>query len=303
MQKPTDRLPPLELLPTFEAAARHLSFTKAAAECFVTQSAVSRQVKALEENLGVALFRRRHRAIELTEEGRRLRDTVRAALDGLRTTVANIRTTERREVLALTTTPGFASLWLIPRLASFVRDHPGIDVRIDATLNRRDLEGDGFDMAVRYAAASATDGTRLFAETVRPVCAPALARDRAHPLKTPADLRHHTLLQVEIPRGIEIQSEWEPWAQAVGLGSLDAAHSLTFSNYDTAIAAAVAGQGVALGRQPLIDALLKRRALVAPLKDQVASARAYFLIVEPRASRRAAVRAFADWLIEQARSA
>ena len=158
-------------------------------------------------------------------------------------------------------------------------------------------------MAVRYASASATDGTPLFAETVQPVCAPALARDRARPLKTPADLRHHTLLQVEIPRGIEIQSEWEPWAQAVGLGSLDAAHSLTFSNYDTAIAAAVAGQGVALGRQPLIDALLKRRALVAPLKDQVSSARAYFLIVEPRASRRAAVRAFADWLIEQARGA
>ncbi len=303
MQKSPSRLPPLDLLPTFEAAARHLSFTKAAAERFLTQSAVSRQVKALEEDLGVALFRRRHRAIELTDDGRRLSEAVRTALDGLRGAARQIRAPNRREILALTTTPGLASLWLIPRLAVFVREHPRIDVRIDATLDRRDLVEDGFDLAIRYARASAALGTPLFHETVQPVCAPALARDPARPLKNPGDLCHHTLLQVEIPHGAGVLLEWELWARAVGIGSLESAHSVTFNNYDTAIAAAVAGQGVALGRQPLVNGLLKQRALVAPLRDERSSMRAYFLILAPQAAKRPAVRAFADWLVEQARVA
>lgn len=303
MQKSPARLPPLDLLPAFDAAARHLSFTKAATERFLTQSAVSRQVKALEEALGVALFRRRHRAIELTDDGRRLSEAVHTALEGLRSAVREIQAPDRREVLSLTTTPGFASLWLIPRLAAFVHDHPGIDVRIDATLKRRDLADGEFDLAIRYAKAEAALGTPLFHETVQPVCAPALARDRSRPLKTPADLLRHTLLQVEVRQSTGVLLEWELWAQAVGLGTLESAHSVTFTSYDAAIAAAVAGQGVALGRQPLINALLKRRALVAPLRDQRSSARAYFLVVAPHAAPRPAVRAFADWLVDQARNA
>ncbi len=301
MRKTPSRLPPLELLPTFDAAARHLSFTKAAAERFLTQSAVSRQIKALEEELGVALFRRRHRAIELTDDGRRLSEAVRIALEGLRDTVGQIRVPVRREVLALTTTPGFAALWLIPRLAVFVAEHPGIDVRIDATLEQRDLVSDEFDLAIRYALSSAKLGAPLFQETVQPVCAPALARDRKRPLKTMADLFQHTLLQVNLPRDMGIQTEWEPWAQIVGIDSLKSVRSVTFTTYDSAIAAAVAGQGVALGRHPLVNELLKKRALVAPLKDERSSARAYFLVLEPNAARRPAVRAFADWLIGQAR--
>ncbi len=301
MRKPASRLPPLELLPTFDAAARHLSFTKAAAERFLTQSAVSRQIKMLEEDLGVALFRRRHRAIELTDDGRRLSEAVRIALEGLRDTVVRIRAPIRREVLALTTTPGFAALWLIPRLAAFVASHPGIDVRIDASLAKRDLVDDEFDLAIRYASARAALGTPLFQESVQPVCAPALARDRSRPLKTPTDLLRHTLLQIDIPRDAGIQAEWELWAQAVGIGSLESAQSLTFTNYDTAIAAAVAGQGVALGRHPLVNDLLEQRALVAPLHDERSSARAYFLVLEPKAARRPSVRAFANWVIEQAR--
>jgi DNA-binding transcriptional LysR family regulator len=232
-----------------------------------------------------------------------LREAVHVALDALRGAVGQIHASDRREVLALTTTPGLASLWLIPRLTAFVRSHPGVDVRIDATLDRRDLAADGFDLAIRYARAGAALGRPLFHETVQPVCAPALARDRAHPLKTPADLRHHTLLQIEIPRGAGVQLEWELWAQAVGLGTLASARSVTFSNYDAAIAAAVAGQGIALGRRPLVNALLKQRALIAPLRDELSSARAYFLVIEPHAAVRPAVRVFADWLLEQVRTA
>jgi DNA-binding transcriptional LysR family regulator len=300
MQKDPSRLPPLDLLVSFDAAARHLSFTKAGAERFLTQSAISRQIKALEDDLGVALFRRRHRALDLTEDGRRLREAVRGALDGLRGTMEQIRAPSRREVLALTTTPGLASLWLIPRLEAFISEHPGIDVRIDASLAKRNLSSDGYDLAIRYARVDPSLGTPLFHETVQPVCAPALARNRARPLKTPADLRHHTLLGVEVQMGPEVLLEWDLWAKAMGLGALDAARKVTLTGYDATIAAAVAGQGVALGRRPLVNALLKRRQLVAPFGDALSSRRAYYLIIEPRAADRPAVRALASWLTEQA---
>ena len=196
MPKDPRRLPPLQRLAVFDAAARHLSFTKAASERFLTQSAVSRQVAALEDELGVALFRRRHRALDLTDDGRRLAAAVDAALAGLRDAVASIRAPGRREVLAVTTTPGFAALWLIPRLSAFVALQPGVDVRIDASLQRRALAAEGFDLAIRYGRVGALEGTPLFEESVLPVCAPALLRRAAPPLREPADLRAHTLLQV-----------------------------------------------------------------------------------------------------------
>ena len=300
MQKDPQRLPPLDLLAAFESAARHLSFTKAGVERFLTQSAVSRQIKALEDDLGVALFRRRHRALELTDDGRRFAESVRSALDSLRTSVADIRAPNRREVLALTTTPGLASLWLIPRLSDFVSAHPGIDVRIDASFGRRDLAGEGFDVAIRYGRIGATEGTPLFEEATQPACAPALARDRERPLRVPADLRRHTLLQVAAPPGTSMPLEWEPWLRAVGLERFEPAATMTFSNYDEAVGAAVAGQGVVLGRRPLIDALLKRRALVAPFKGETASARGYFLVAAPNSNRKAAALALQQWLLEQA---
>ncbi len=307
MQRDPARLPPLDLLAGFEAAARHLSFTKAAGERFVTQSAMSRQIKALEDDLGVALFRRRHRALALTDEGARLHESVRATLAELRAAVARIRAPQARAVIALTTTPGLASLWLIPRLSEFLRVHPNIDVRIDTSLERRNLDAEGFDLAIRYARAGATSGgttagEQLFRETTLPVCSPQLARSRERPLKKPADLRRHTLLQVTVPPGASVPLEWQPWLQAVGLGDLEPAATLSFSNYDSAIAAALAGQGVALGRRPLIDALLRARKLAAPFKaDPVASERAYFLVLAPGARSRPAVRALAEWLLAQAR--
>jgi len=300
MQKDPSRLPPLDLLLAFDAAARHLSFTKAATERFLTQSAISRQVKALEDDLGVPLFHRRHRALDLTDDGRRLSEVVRGTLDSLRKAMLQIRSPRRREVLSLSTTPGLASLWLIPRLADLVKEQPGIDVRIDAALQQRDLAVDGFDLAIRYLPAKAAVGTSLFAETIQLVCAPSLLRDKVRPLKTLQDLRFHTLLQVEPPRA-SYPLEWDLWLRAMGIAGLEPASSMMFTNYDAAIAAAVAAQGVALGRRPLIDELLARRALVAPMKDEMATERGYFLVVEPGAAKRPAVQALAKWLMEQAR--
>ena len=301
MRKDPAHLPPLELLGAFEAAARHLSFTKAGAERFVTQSAISRQIKALEDDLGVALFRRRHRALALTDDGRRLQETCATVFAQLRGTVVRIRAPDTRQVLALTTTPGVASLWLIPRLEQFTKAHPDIDVRLDASSRRRDLAAEGFDLAIRYARVGAAYGTPLGGESMQPVCSPGLARDRSRPLTSPADLRLHTLLQVLVPPGTDMPFEWDPWLQAVGLADLRPAATLSFSNYDAAITAALAGHGVALGRRPLIDSLLKSRKLVAPFKARIASPRAYFLVVAPGARAKPAVLAFERWLLERVR--
>ena len=302
MQKPVDRLPPLDLIASFEAAARHLSFTKAAAERFVTQSAMSRQMRTLEDELGVALFTRQHRALVLTADGQRLLAACTIALAGLRGAVRDIRAPNRREVLALTTTPGFAALWLIPRLTAFTRAHPGIDVRLDATLENRNLAAEGFDLAIRYAkVGSMGGGAKLFDEAMQPVCSPRLVAELALPLREPADLAHHTLLHLAMDNDASgMPVEWEAWLTAWGLADLRPAAQLSFTSYAEAITAALAGQGVALGRRPLVDALLASGQLVTPFAAQTASARAYQLIVDPASRARPAVRAFEQWLLQQA---
>lgn len=301
MHNDSQRLPPLDRLAAFDAAARHLSFTKAAAERFLTQSAISRQIAALEEELGTPLFRRRHRALDLTDDGRRLAAAVATALIGVREAVAAIRAPRRREVLSLTTTPGLASLWLIPRLQGFVVAHPGIDVRIDASYDARPLAAEGFDIAIRYGGRGKTPGVPLFEETVQPVCAPGLLTRPGLALEVPADLNRHTLLQMTMQPGSTMPIDWEVWLQAVGAAAVEPAATLTFSTYDAAVAAAIAGQGVVLGRQPLIDRLLQQGALVAPFQHAIEPARGYFIIVEPSARHKPAVQALADWLHQQAR--
>ena len=300
--KPLDRLPPLDLLASFEAAARHLSFTRAAAERFVTQSAMSRQMRALEDELGVALFTRKHRALVLTADGQRLLAACTTALGGLRVAMRDIREPHRREVLSLTTTPGFASLWLIPRLTAFTRAHAGIDVRLDATLDNRNLAANGFDLAVRYAKVGSLPGAvKLFDEAMQPVCSPRLVSELSLALRKPADLARHTLLHLAMDSDADgMPTEWEPWLTAWGLADLRPASRLSFTSYAEAIAAAVAGQGVALGRRPLVDGLLTGGQLVTPFDGNIASARAYQLIVDPASRARPAVRAFELWLLGQA---
>ncbi len=302
MSNNADRLPPLDLLVAFEAVARHGSITLAAAERFITQSALSRQVQALESALGVLMFERRHRALVLTPAGERLLAATRAALAQLGEAMAAVRAPRPPAPLALTTTPSFAALWLIPRLAGFTGEYPGVDVRIDASFERRDLRRDGFDIAVRYQPIVGGDGERLFGEALVPVCSPVLQRRKPHPLRTPADLVHHTLLQVADPGGASMPLEWEPWLRQLGQPQLQPAARLTFNSYNEAIAAALAGHGVTLGRRPLIDALLKKRQLAVPFGEATDTARAYFLLLSPAAANRPDAQALATWLRGQAAS-
>ena len=297
-------LPPLELLVAFEAAARHLSFTRAGDEIALTQSAVSRQIQSLEADLGVPLFRRLHRALVLTDAGHALHRSVAAALADLDRATREVRGTSRVRTVIVTTTAGFAGLWLIPRLSLFVADHPGVDVRISAGNTLVDLEREGVDVAVRYQpvdAGAGTSGERLFGEIVFPVCSPRLKRDPARPLSRPADLARHTLLRMAPDGGNQLQ-DWGLWLHAVQLGGLEPAGVIHFSSYDQLIQAAEAGQGVALGRSPLIDRLLKSRRLVVPFTAEVVSPRGYCMIVSAAAAGKPEVRDFASWLAATARA-
>jgi LysR family glycine cleavage system transcriptional activator len=289
-------VPPLGPLLAFEAAARKLSFTKAGAELHLTQSAVSRQIQQLEEQLGVKLFERRTRALLLTESGQLLYRATQDALGILHDTTRRVRGTPSMKTVVVTTTPGFATLWLIPRLAGFTRDHPEVDVRISAANEMVDLERAGVDLAVRYAPEDrVSHGRLLFGETVFPVCSPALAANAANPLQTPDDLHRHILLYLEESRAAWL--DWDLWFHALGLRDFAPAGKLHFSHYDQLIQAAVDGTGVALGRNPLVQRLLREGRLVAPFADKVASSRAYYVIEASAAKTKPQVRQFADWLI------
>ncbi|MET0332811.1 MAG: transcriptional regulator GcvA [Rhizobacter sp.] len=296
-------LPPLDLLESFESAARHLSFTRAADELALTQSAVSRQIAALEDRLGVPLFKRLHRALELTDAGRVLQASATAALQQLHGVTEQLRQEKRQKTVVVTTTPGFAGLWLIPRLSDFTARHPGVDVRISATLNLVNLERDGVDLAVRYTASAnaGPDVVKLFGEIMTPVCSPALRKLPGKPLKRPEDLKHHTLLYDDVGSHVPLY-DWSLWLRAMKLEHLKPPSSLHFSDYDQMINAALRGQGVALGRLPLIDELIKERKLVAPFGERLDSAMGYQLVRSAVSAHKPEVADFSAWLIEQAAS-
>ena len=293
-------LPRLDLLRSFDAAARSLSFTLAAHELFLTQSAVSRQIQQMEAALGVPLFERRHRALALTDAGHTMHRAVVDCLERLRDATALVRTTTQMRHVSVTTTPGFASLWLIPRLARFTANHPLVDVRISATLEVQDLDRSQLDLAVRFCPTSQGVGPPLFEELVLPVCSPQLVVNRANPLKKPADLANHTLLAVDTPRGMALIGDWEPWLKVMGLPEVRTKNTLRFTQYADAIGAAVAGQGVAIGRFPLLNELLRDKRLVAPFKGAAASQRGYFLALGARAAANPDAQDFARWLRAEA---
>ena len=296
------RLPPLDLLLGFEAAARHLSFTKAGEELFLTQSAVSRQIKELEDQLGVALFERRHRALSLTEAGQQFYASAAQVLTTMRAATERLRAQAgRRRPLSVTTTHSFAALWLIPRLAGFTKTHPGVDVRITAETRVQDLERDGLDLAIRHGPASLAGpaAVRLMGERVFPVCSPKLLKKI--PLDRPSDLSRHVLLQYDDPDGRHPWLHWKTWLEVERIADLRPAGTLSFSGYEQIIPAAVAGHGVALGRSPLVKNLIGSGELVAPFKSTADPARAYFAIVSKAAEARPEVGDFLNWLRMEAK--
>jgi DNA-binding transcriptional LysR family regulator len=296
-------MPSLDLIRGFEAAARNLSFTKAAAELFVTQSAVSRQVKALEEQLGTPLFQRRYRAILLTEAGQLLYRAASEAMRLLADTSAAIQAPDAGKTVTVTCTNGFASLWLMPRLPEFREEHPEIDLRISANYRMVDLEREGIEMAIRYIvpALAPPGAVRLFrAAEVFPVCAPALLKKPGKPLLKPEDLRHHVLLHVEDEHAAPATA-WPMWLEVVQLQNLKPAGTLHFSHDEHLIQAALDGQGVALGLGPLVRQMVKQGRLVAPFEQKFTSARGYYLVISKRDADRPEVKSLASWLIRRAR--
>lgn len=294
-------LPPLDLILGFEAAARTLSFTKAADELALTQSAISRQIRALEDGLGVTLFERRPRSLALTEDGRALYRVVAEVLERLQEATGRLRASAAVPHLTVSTTGGFASLWLIPRLRTFTALHPDVDVRISATYKAVDLERSGVDVAVRYCTSEEApeSAIRLFDEEVFPVCSPALQHDGHHPLHGISDLAHHCLLHMDHARD---QMDWDTWLAAHDHAGLKPAASMRFDTYEQMIGAAVSGQGVAMGIGRLVQGLMAAGRLVAPFGESTEGDRAYFILRSSLTGDHPHVRAFVDWLLAEARA-
>ena len=292
-------------LRAFEAVARHLNFRAAAEELALTQSAVSRQIQSLEEEVGVPLFLRHTRAVELTGAGAQLLRAVVPSLERLDSTVRQIRQTAGRKSVSISTWASFASMWLIPRLEVFQREHPDIDIRIDATDTPVDLETADVDLALRYAVpASVPRGAlRLFGEQLTPVASPWLLKG-GPPLERPADLAQFTLIEAGDAHSTQFLEwlSWARWFSERALPRVEAKRWLYF-NYAHQIAqAALAGQGIALARLPLVADSLASGDLVEVLPSQrMDSPLVYWLIVGPRSAARPEIRAFCDWMLEQAR--
>ncbi len=301
MHKTLRRLPSLDFLRGFEAAGRRLSFTLAAQELFITQSALSRQVKALEDALGVALFERRHRALALTSAGASFHQTVSDKLRDLAAAADAVRTTERERGLTVSTTVSFAALWLIPRLPAFRAAHPATDVYVSADDRLADLARGDVDVAVRYLSDAGAPrlAVKLFGERLLPVVSPRLVT-RDPPLRRPEDLARHVLLHLDDPSGTMPWLNWPAWLAANGQPGLKPAGSVKFSLYDQVIQATVAGQGVALGRIPLIAEFLHDGRLVAPFPKRYDSPRGYFAITASHAATRPEAAAFVAWLRSEA---
>ncbi|KML53584.1 LysR family transcriptional regulator [Burkholderia cepacia] len=296
-------LPSLDFLRGFECAARHLSFTRAGQELNVTQSAVSRQVKALEEQLRIELFHRHIRSLTLTDKGRELYDAIAFALSDLESVIGKLSSSVGQRSISLSTTVSFAALWLIPRLGSFRASYPDIDVRVSATSEIEDLKRKRLHLAVRYAGpCTSTDDTEvLFRERVVAVCSPSLvsaAGDAAS--MVPSDLDKHVLLHLDDPRGEWPWHAWSHLLRELGVPRLRPAGALYFSQYDQLVQAAVDGHGIAIGRRPLVDGLLKQGRLVELFPHCTVGSGSYVLVQNPDACNEFDIAVLTNWLLEQA---
>ena len=297
------RLPPLNALRAFEAAARHLSFTRAAEELNVTQAAISHQVKALEERLGVRLFRRLNRALLLSEAGQGYLPPVRDALDAIAEATERLVARDGSGALTVSINPSVAAMWLVPRLMRFRAAHPEIDVRISADDRLADFARDDVDLAIRYGRGvyPGLHVVRLMTEDVFPVCSPALLGG-PNPLRRPEDLRHLTLLHddpIDVASG-EAMADWRMWLLAARVEGVDPVRGPAFSHSNLLLQAAIDGQGVALGRTLLVAAEIAAGRLVKPFELSLPASFAYYIVCPEATAERPKIVAFRAWLIEEA---
>jgi LysR family glycine cleavage system transcriptional activator len=285
-------LPALRTLRIFEAAARHLNYTRAAAELHLTHGAVSHQVKALEAELGVSLFARSGKRTHLTDAGMQLAEGVRDGLDALAAAVARVRERSAGHVLTLSVLPSFAAGWLVARLGDFLTRYPGVELNLQSTPTLADFRSDGVDAAIRYGAGRwpGLVTEKLLDDEVFPVASPAFVR--RHRLRQPEQLLKLPLLRTT-------RITWQPWFAAAGLPATEAQHGPSYSDAELTYQAAARGHGVALGRSSLVAERIEQGTLIAPFALRVPSANAYYLVYPESSLHKAAFAQFRDWLVHQ----
>lgn len=288
------RLPPLNALRAFEAGARHLSFTKAGEELHVTQAAVSHQVKLLEQDLGVALFRRMTRKLALTAEGRLLLGPAGEALDTIAEAAEALRVGIGDGALTVSLTPTFGVQWLAQRLGRFWSAHPEIDLRLQHSIHLVDFARDEVDAAVRWGGGAwpGVEAVYLMRAGLTPVCSPDLLQD-SHPLRETADLRHYTLLHDRD------YIEWAQWLALAGAHDVTPRRGPVIDDPSVLHQAVLGGQGVALAEENLIRAELAAGRLVMPFDVDLNADNAYYLVAPPKAFERPNIQAFRDFLLAE----
>ena len=284
--------PPLKALKAFEAAARNLSFTEAAKELFVTQAAISHQVKALENFLGVKLFRRLNRGLMLTDQGQAYLPAVRRAFDLIQDATEQVMESDEDGTLTVSVLPSFGARWLVARLGRFREQHPEIDVFISPTAQLVDFNRENVDIGIRYGRGEypglRTD--RLLNEDLVPVCAPSLLKGE-HPLREPGDLVHHTLLH-DTSHG-----DWRTWLLAAGADGVEPARGPIYRDAADLVTAAVSGQGIALARDVLAHDELVAGRLVRPFELSLPTEYAYYIVCPESRADQPKIVAFREWLL------
>ncbi len=300
MLKLRDRLPPPNSLVVFEAAARHLSFTRAASELGVTQAAVSRQIRILEDHIGASLFERGHRALLLTAIGQRLHRAVTIGLEHIAHASAEVRQEHSRGVVTIASSVTFAAYWLMARVAQFRAIRPDIDLRLVATARSRDLAGSQVDLTIRYGRGQWPDVVAhpMFDNDILPVCSPGYLA--AHgPIRQPGDLLNQILLHLSAFDRNWVT--WETWLRSFGVEQPPSRSGLYFDHYMVLLQAALAGHGIALCGGRLAEDFLARGELVRPIDAALRSDYAFYLLHHAERSLHPNALRFRDWLLQAAR--
>jgi len=291
-------MPPLNALRAFEATARHLSFSKAAAELRVTPAALSHQIRGLEDVLQLKLFHRRARAIELTDAARLLYPGIQIGFQHLREAVERLDRTRQDHILVVSATPGLTAKWLAPRLYRFLAKHPEIDPRISAGVGYANFTTDGVDVGIRLSAGVHPDlqVEKLSDEWLVPVCSPRLL-EGARPLQAPEDLAHFPLIQVDLPG---VVPTWADWLRMVGVAGVDTERGLRLNVADHALDAATEGAGVVLAYKLVASRYIGSGQLVIPFGPELSMpGRAYHFVCAKGHEQRPAIKAFRDWLFAE----
>jgi LysR family glycine cleavage system transcriptional activator len=294
------RLPPLNALRAFEAAARHLNFSRAADELSVTPGAVSQQIQNLEDYVGVALFKRTPKGLLLTDPAQIALPALREAFDRLADAASMLTAAVDGRRLTVSVAPSFAAKWLVPRLGLFETLHPQVDVWVSAGMELADFNSGEVDLAIRYGAGRypGLEVVRLMPETVAPVASPELLERQ--PLNEPSDLAHHMLLHDGSPDADDSCPDWTMWLAARGVKGVDGSRGPRFNQSSLVIEAAVGGRGVALAKRALAQADLEARRLVSPFQITTAVDFAYYAVYPKAKGRLPQVKAFVSWLVAEA---